>query len=57
MPEKAVDETPTVGGMNNFNAVTTQVHPLPVKNLSAGRSVAIEWETETGVSSEGAATP
>ncbi len=27
MPEKAVDETLSLGGMNVFNAVTSKIHP------------------------------
>ena len=39
MAEKAVDETPALGGMNVFNAVTSRIHPsLPLK-FPDGRSV------------------
>ena len=39
MLEKAVDETPALGGMNVFNAVTHRIHPSPRQNLPAGGSV------------------
>jgi hypothetical protein len=43
MAEKAIDETPALGGMNVFNAVTSRFHPSPRQNLPAGRSVTGDW--------------
>ena len=37
--EKAVDETPALGGMNTFNAVTSKIHPSPRQKSPDGRSV------------------
>jgi hypothetical protein len=55
MAEKAVDETPALGGMNVFNAVTSIVHPLPSKKSSAGRSVTIGRRTESADTMNGGA--
>ena len=45
MAEKAVDETPAVGGMNVFNAVTSRIHPSPLLKIPDRRSVAGAWRT------------
>ena len=39
MAEKAIDETPAVGGMSVFNAVTRRILSLPTKKFAAGGSV------------------
>ncbi len=40
MPEKAVDETTGLGGMNVFNAVTRRILPSPTIKFAVGGSVA-----------------
>jgi hypothetical protein len=47
MAEKAVDETPALGGMNVFNAVTSRNHPSPHLNFSDGRSVTGGWRMKS----------
>lgn len=39
MAEKAVDETPGLGGMSVFNAVTRRILPSPNLKLAIGGSV------------------